>query len=297
MHSGGIKWVVSLFFCLFCDASISQTVYAVTRLTDNNLFTVNIEGPNVDEDGNLFVVNFQKNGTIGKVSADGSVSVYVTLPEGSTANSIMFDKLGNMLLADWTGHNILKVDKQTKIVSVFARANFNQPNDLTINSNGQLFASDPDWKNSKGKLWRIDPNGEVLLLDDKMGTTNGIELSPDQKTLYVNESVQRKIWSFKVLDDGSITNKKLFFEFDDFGLDGMKCDRNGNLYVTRHGKGTIAVLSPKGKMIEEVYVLGTKPSNLVFGGPQKKTLYITLQDCGCINVAKTKIAGREYRGK
>ena len=63
---------------------------------------------------------------------------------GSTANAIQFDKKGNMLLADFSGHNILKVDTKTKKVSVFVHSeSFNQPNDICINKKGQLFASDP----------------------------------------------------------------------------------------------------------------------------------------------------------
>ena len=119
---------------------------------------------------------------------------------------------------------------------------FNQPNDICINKKDQIFASDPNWKESTGKLWRIDKGGKAVLLTDQMGTTNGIALSPKENILYVNESVQRKIWTFDVDAKGNISNKRLFAEFPDFGFDGMKCDAEGNLYVTRYGKGAIAVL-------------------------------------------------------
>ena len=76
--------------------------YQTQDLTAENLFTGNIEGPNVDKKGNLYVVNFQKDGTIGVVSKKGKVKLFVTLPEGSTANSIMFDVNENLLLADFT---------------------------------------------------------------------------------------------------------------------------------------------------------------------------------------------------
>jgi sugar lactone lactonase YvrE len=85
----------------------------------------------------------------------------------------------------------------------------------------------------------------VTLLDNEMGTTNGIEVSPNGKTLYVNESVQRNMWAFDLGGDGSLTNKRLLKRFDDHGLDGMRCDVAGNLYVTRHGKGTVVILSPR----------------------------------------------------
>jgi sugar lactone lactonase YvrE len=249
----------------------------------------------VDKAGNLYVVNYQKDGTIGLVRPNGEVELYVTLPGSSIANAIMFDKKGNMLLADWVGHNVLKVDKKTKAVSVYVHSDqFNQPNDLCINNKGQLFASDPSWANGTGKIWRIDGPGKAKLLDDKMGTTNGIELSPDEKKLYVNESVQKKIWVFDVNTKGDLSNKRLFFEFTDFGMDGMKCDKLGNLYVTRHGKGTIAILSPEGKLVREVQMKGKATSNITFGGPDGKSCFVTLQDRKCVEVFESEVAGKRF---
>ena len=78
------------------------------------------------------------------VHPDGTVELFVILPEPSNANAIQFDAKGDMLLADWTGHNILRVNMKTKAVSVFCHNDqFNQPNDICINKKGQLFASDP----------------------------------------------------------------------------------------------------------------------------------------------------------
>jgi gluconolactonase len=263
--------------------------------TAENIFTTNIEGPAFDKKGNLFVVNFQKDGTIGHVKSDGSVEIYVTLPEGSTANSIQIDSKGCMFLADFTGHNVLKLDPKTKKVSIHAHHDrFNQPNDLCINKKDQLFASDPNWKESTGQIWRIDPDGRATLLMDGMGTTNGIELSPNEKTLYVNESVQRKVWAFDVDAAGNISNKRLFAEFSDYGFDGMKCDKNGNLYITRYGKGTIVVLSPEGKQLKEVQLKGKNCSNLVFGGRDGKTVFVTLQDRRGMEKFQNDIAGKNY---
>jgi len=265
--------------CVCFAQQTSSKLFTATDHTKENLFTNNIEGPAFDRKGNLYVVNFQKDGTIGLVKPDGQAELFITLPEGSTANSIQFDSKGNMFLADFTGHNVLKVETETKKVSVHVhRDDFNQPNDLCINKKDQLFASDPNWKESTGKIWRIDPDGKVFLLIEGMGTTNGIALSPDEKTLYVNESVQRRVWAFDVDASGGISNKKLFAEFPDFGFDGMKCDKKGNLYIARYGKGTIAVLSPEGKQVREITLKGKKCSNLVFGGKKGKEVFVTLQD-------------------
>ena len=269
-----------ILLVLFVTTFVScQTPFVATDHTAENLFTNNIEGPAFDEQGNLYVVNFGKDGTIGRVKPDGSAELFITLPEGSTANSIKFDSKGNMYLADYTGHNVLKVDMKTKQVSAYVHdERFNQPNDIIVNRKDQLFASDPNWKEGSGQIWRIDQEGTAVLLAKDMGTTNGIALSPDEKTLYVNESVQRKIWAFDVDDQGNISNKRLFAEFPDFGFDGMACDNKGNLYVTRYGKGVIAILSPDGKVTREVPLKGKRCSNLVFGGKKGKTVYVTMQD-------------------
>lgn len=279
-----------------CVLSGSAQLHVARDLTSENLFSENIEGPNVDKEGNLFVVNAERDGTIGLVKPNGEVLLWLVLPKSSLANSIMFNENGNLLLADWKGHNILFVDKKTKAVAVYAHSDqFNQPNDLCINKKGQLFASDPDWKNSTGKLWRIDRGGgKPVLLKENMGTTNGIELSPDDKKLYVNESVQRKVWVFDVDKSGTLSNQKLFYQFDDFGLDGMKCDKKGNLYITRHGKGTVVVLSPKGELIREISVKGKSISNITFGGKDGKTCFVTLQDRKCIEMFENDIAGKNY---
>ena len=276
------------------SAQKKPALFEAQDLTQENTFSQNIEGPNFDKAGNLYVVNFQKDGTIGKINTkDGSGEVFVTLADSSTANSIVFNSEGNMYLADFKGHNILEVNMKTKAVSVYVHSSqFNQPNDICITSKGKLFATDPNWRAGSGQLWRIDKGGNPVLLERRLGTANGIALGPDEKNLYINESVQRKIWRYDVDDAGNIFNKKLFAEFPDFGFDGMKCDKAGNLYVCRHGKGVIAVLSPDGKLIREVPLKGKLCSNLVFGGKDKKTVYVTLQDRKCIETFRVDIAGK-----
>lgn len=272
-----------------------QQLFVASDHTAENIFTSGIEGPAFDEDGNLYVVNFAREGTVGIVKPDGSASLFLTLPEGSVANSIKFDREGDMYLADYTGHNVLKVDMKTKAITTYVHNDdFNQPNDIIVNKRDQLFASDPNWKAKTGQLWRIDSGGKAVLLSDEMGTTNGIALSPDEKILYVNESVQRKIWAFDVDRKGNISNKRLFAEFPDFGFDGMACDNVGNLYVTRHGKGTIAILSPEGKLLREVQLKGKRCSNLVFGGKEGKTVYVTMQDRKGIEKFRVENPGKGF---
>ncbi|WP_422348700.1 SMP-30/gluconolactonase/LRE family protein [Flagellimonas sp.] len=272
-----------------------NTMYQSSVFTPPNGFPSGIEGPAVDANGTLYAVNFERPGTIGKVDAQGNAQLFVELPDGSVGNGIRFNGQGDMLIADYTKHNILKVDMDTHEITVFAHnAQMNQPNDIAIMDNDILFASDPDWENSKGQIWRIDTNGTFTLLETDMGTTNGIEVSPDNKTLYVNESVQRNIWAYDLTSQGEISNKRLFHTFKDFGMDGMRCDDQGNLYVTRYGKGTIVKISPKGDVLQEIQLTGKRASNIAFGGSKGTTAFVTLQDNGNVETFTVESPGRSF---
>ncbi|MEL0096347.1 MAG: SMP-30/gluconolactonase/LRE family protein [Planctomycetaceae bacterium] len=254
----------------------AEELYKSVVLTKTGEFTSGIEGPAADNQGNVYAVNFGEQGTIGLVDETGKGKRVQTLPKGSVGNGIRFDNSGNMFIADYPKHNILRVDANTGKLSVFAHEpKMNQPNDLAIDGDGNLYASDPNWGASTGQLWRISNKGIVAKLAGEMGTTNGIEVSPDGKRLYVNESVQRNVWRFDLSKDGKVSNKTLMKKFDDFGFDGMRCDVKGNLYITRHGKGTVVVLSPKGRVLREIDVLGKHPTNLAFGGSDGRTVFVT----------------------
>lgn len=253
-----------------------EKLFVATPFTEAGSFTAGVEGPACDAVGNVYAVNFARQQTVGKVGPDGRAEVYVTLPGKSTGNGIVFDRAGQMYVADYVGHNVLRVDPTTREIAVFAHEDrMNQPNDLAIAPDGTLYASDPSWDKGTGQVWRVDTSGAVALVAPDMGTTNGIEVSPDGKTLYVNESVQRNVWAFPIAPDGSLGDKRLLKKFDDHGFDGMRCDVDGNLYITRHGKGTVVKLSPEGKAIQEIDVLGPSPTNICFGGPDGRTAYVT----------------------
>ena len=277
------------------EAQDGLPLYKSEVFTEPAGFPSGIEGPAVASNGLLYVVNFEKPGSIGEVTPDGKASLFVILPEGSIGNGIRFNGNGDMLIADYTGHNILKIDMDTKEVSVFAHNDkMNQPNDIAISDTDILFASDPDWKNSTGQLWRIDTDGKVTLLEGDMGTTNGIEVSPDNKTLYVNESDQRNVWAYDLSPQGNISNKRLLIKFNDFGMDGMRSDVKGNLYIARHGKGTVVKLSPKGQVLEEIKLTGKTPSNIAFGGNKGTIAFVTLQDNGNIERFEVEHPGRSF---
>jgi sugar lactone lactonase YvrE len=282
---------------LFVSLSEAEELYVAKPLTKSGEFTPGIEGPACDAEGNIFAVNFTRQGTIGRVAPDGQGAVFVELKDGSICNGIRFDKQGKMYAADYTNHNVLAIDPKTKSIDVLAHDDrMNQPNDLAIASDGTLYASDPNWSDGTGQLWRIDTQGNVQQLATGMGTTNGIEVSPDGKTLYVNESVQRNIWSFKITRDG-ISDKKLLKKFTDHGFDGMRSDVDGNLYVTRYGKGTVVKISPGGEILREINVLGAKPSNICFGGPDGRTAYVTEVEHTRLVSFRVDRPGRSWQAK
>ncbi|NML23114.1 SMP-30/gluconolactonase/LRE family protein [Pseudoflavitalea sp. G-6-1-2] len=276
-----------------CAQQPAKELFKATVLTPVNSFTSDVEGPAVDKNGVLYAVNFQKQSTIGKVLEDGTASVYVTLPQGSTGNGIRFDSHGNMLVADYTGHNILKVDATTQAITVLAHEpTMYQPNDIAIDSKDRIYASDPNWKENSGRIWRIDPDGKVSLLDSVTnGAANGIEVSPDEKTLYVNGG--KFIWVYD-LSNGNISNRKVLIEFPDHTVDGMRCDIKGNIYLARFGKGVVAKISPKGEILKEIPVGGKQTTNVAFGGKDGRTVYVTLMDKGNIESFLADDPGREY---
>jgi gluconolactonase len=277
-----------------CSAQSAQTkgLFVSSVFTPVNSFTSGVEGPAVDVYGNLYAVNFHHNGTIGKVTPDGKTTVFIELADGSIGNGIRFDKHGNMLIADYTNHNILKVDMKSREIQKFAHEpRMSQPNDIAIDKTGRLYASDPNWKAGTGQVWRIDMDGKTTLLDS-MATVNGIDVSPDERTLYVNEKL--KIWAYDLSPAGEVSNKRLLIEFPDFGMDGMRCDSKGNIYQARFGKGTIVKVSPTGKVMQEIKLAGKKPTNVAFGGKDGKTMYVTMQDQGNIECFRVDEPGREW---
>ncbi|WP_054204062.1 SMP-30/gluconolactonase/LRE family protein [Pseudoalteromonas porphyrae] len=254
-----------------------------TDLVTDNTFTQGVEGPAFYKN-HLYAVNFAQQGTIGKVDNAGNTQLFVKLPNDSVGNGLQFDAQGNLYVADYVNHNVLKVAADTKQISVFAHNSaMNQPNDIAITKRGALFASDPNWANSSGQLWRINADGQTVLLENKMGATNGVAVNNDNTKLYVNESVQRNIWQYDLDSDLNISNKQLLISFDDHGMDGMRVDNQGNIFVARYGAGVILKISPAGKVLHTYTLKGQHPTNVAFNEEQTK-LYVTMQKRGAIEV-------------
>jgi sugar lactone lactonase YvrE len=283
------------------SAIAQETLFQTRQITPTGEYTFGIEGPAVDQRGNLYVVNFGKPGTIGKLPPGAAQSeLFSTLPEGSVGNAIRFDGEGRMFVADYKKHNVFLVSPDGKDVKPYFHSDdFNQPNDMTVAADGTIYASDPHWKRHDGQIWRISKSadgeavGEKMTSPRPMSTTNGIDLSPDGRTLYVGESDTREIWAYGI-DGTRLTAPRLVKRFADFDIDGLRTDIDGNLFVARILKGSIAELSPQGNLKREIQLTAPEPTNLAFGGEDGKTVFVTQRKGGFIETFRTDRPGREF---
>ncbi len=296
-----MRRLIGLAFVAVALPAMAQPLFESRQLTPNGEYTFGIEGPAVDAGGNFYAVNHLRPGTIGKVAAGAARSeLFAELPAGSVGVSIRFGRDNRMFVADYKQHNIFVFDPGAAVPRVYFHSdNFNQPNDMAIACDGAIYASDPSWKRRDGQIWRIVPDadgtgrGEPMTSARKSGTTNGIDLSPDEKTLYVGESETREIWAYRI-DGSNLAAPRLIRKFADHSLDGLRTDIDGRIYVARILKGTIEVLAPDGKTVREIPLRASEPTNLAFGGPDGKTVYITQRKGGFIETFRVDRPGREF---
>jgi len=162
----------------------------------------------------------------------------------------------------------------------------NSPNDVIVARNGAIYFTDPPYglnDKHEGKelpyqgVYRLGVRGKLTLLDNTFDRPNGLAFSPDESKLYIDDTAKRHIRVFDVRKDGSINNSKVFTELKGpkpGNPDGMKVDLHGNVYCT--GSGGVWVITPSG---EPLGVIETPEvsSNVAWGDPDFKTLYITAQ--------------------
>jgi len=211
------------------------------------------------------------------------------------ANGLDFDKDGRLVAAEGanTGGNrrITRTEKGGTITVLADKWNgkrFNSPNDLTIDTKGRIYFTDPRYVGSEPReidtesVYRIDTNGDVQRILTEVQKPNGILLSPDMKTLYVADSPsapkgKRLLLSYSLLYEPGLRGKTVLHDFgEDRGIDGMCIDVKGNIYATA-GRGKTAgvtIFAPDGKKLGFI-ATPEDPSNCVFGGADRKMLYIT----------------------
>src|ERR1051326_511656 len=162
----------------------------------------------------------------------------------------------------------------------------NSPNDVTIDTKGRIYFSDPRYTGDEPReidtesVYRIDADGTVTQLITDVQKPNGILIAPDMKTLYVadsNPKGNQQLLAFPLKADGSVGEKKLLYDFGkDRGIDGMVVHAKGNIYGAAGDgkKGGVYIFNPEGKQIGFIPVPET-PTNCVFGDKDRKSLYVT----------------------
>ena len=256
------------------------------------------EGPLWRPDGKLWFSDVTGN-VVRSVTPSGQVEVLIRNAGGETnappgsfigPNGMIADKDGTVLLCQHSNRRIVRVAKDlqmTPVLEKFEGKRFNSPNDLVYRSDASLYFTDPPYgllKQDEDPAKEINFNGVFRYADGKvqvvvndLSRPNGIALSPDEKTLYVsNSDEKRKVWMrYDLAPAGSVSNGRVFAdvtaEKEDGLPDGMKVDSQGNVYAT--GPGGIWVFSADGRHLGTIKPPET-PANCNWG-EDGKTLFIT----------------------
>jgi len=265
------------------------------------------EGPAADARGNLFFSDIPAN-TILKMTPEGAVSVFRS--DSGRTNGNAFDAKGRLVSCEGSGlgaggrRRVVRTDMKTGAISVltdrFEGKRYNSPNDVCVDGAGRIWFTDPrygdrgDMEMDVEGVYRVDSDGRVarVLGQPDVEKPNGIAVAPDGKTLYVVDSNDqpggnRKVWAFDVSPKGDLGKGRTVFDFGQGrGGDGVRTDVDGNLWVaagiqTSRPPGEVVdipqgvyVISPQGKLLGRVPIPEDYVTNLAFGGPERKTLYV-----------------------
>jgi len=259
------------------SADLSEVVAGeVEKVADGFQFT---EGPVWHSDGYLLFSDIPANQIVKWLAGGREV---FREPSGNS-NGLTFDPQGRLLACEHGNRRVSRTNKDGSIVTLADTYNgkrLNSPNDLCVRSDGTIYFTDPDYGTPRGEkdldfqgVYRIDTE-EKLHLEAKEGfrKPNGTALSPDQKILYVDDTEVGVVHAFDVQADGSLKNDRVLIEIPPRGLDGMKVDTKGNLYVT--ARDGVWVVDSSGNHLGTIEVPET-PANCAFGDQDNKTLYIT----------------------
>jgi gluconolactonase len=241
------------------------------------------EGPMWDEAGFLYVSDETIN-KIFRLHPDGKKEEVIALgdPDGNT-----FDRQRRLIDCASVLRAIIEVtpDGKYKILADhYDGKKLNSPNDVIIGPDGAIYFTDPTLDLVAGEkqeipfqgVYRLDAKGNVKLLTKDLTQPNGLAFAPDGRHFYVDDSEKRNIRVYDVASDGTLTNGRIFGEEPggkgDGVPDGIKVDKNGNLYVT--GPKGIWVWDAQGNHLGTI-VIPEQPANLTWGDKDYRTLYIT----------------------
>ncbi len=238
------------------------------------------EGCSVAKDGKVYFTD-QPNDRIYVWDEKSGIHIF---KEGTErANGTYFDSEGNLLACADLHNRIVKFTPAGQMVPVLSEGYegkpFNGPNDLWPDNKGGIYFTDPYyhrdyWEGGRRQMqdaegvYYLAADGSLKRLVGGTGQPNGIVGSPDGKWLYVADIRQKTIWKYEILADGSLKNPMAFAPV---GSDGMTIDTEGNIYVTW---GNVIIFNKAGEKTDEISLPET-PSNVCFGGRDRKTLFIT----------------------
>lgn len=248
----------------------------VERFGGDFMFT---EGPVwVTKDGGYLLISDIYNNETMKMAAPDQPAVYRHFTNAGNGNSM--DAQGRLYTAERDGHRIARLElngEVTTFAGQYEGKRFNSPNDVVVRSDGQVYFSDPASAAVFGKreldfngVYHVTPDGNVTLIA-KMTRPNGVALTPDGKTLYVDDTTDRKVLAFDLDPGGNASHERVFLSDLEGGPDGLRVAANGNVYIAT---GPVVVYSPEGKLIRTIH-LPEQAANLEFGGSDLKTLFIT----------------------
>jgi len=268
-----------------------------------------LEGPAVDALGNVVFSDIPGK-RIWKMDAKGDISTFRA--DSGRTNGNTFDAQGRLISCEGTEQGpgrrrVVRTDLKTGKVEVlterFAGKRYNSPNDVVVDPQGRIWFTDPLYAPDRSimeldqeAVYRIDLDGKVTRVvgQPAIGRPNGLAITPDGKTLYLIDSdysradANRKIWAFDIAGDGSIGKQREVYSFGrGRGGDGMRLDVRGNLWVAAGISSPrspsesgdvptgVYVISPQGELLGRIPISEDVITNVAFGGPDKKTLYVT----------------------
>jgi gluconolactonase len=253
------------------------------------------EGPIGMPDGSLIFTETQAN-RITRIAPDGSTSTFLENTNGS--NGLAFDAKGRLLSVQTTpGQTRIGViypkGSETTLSDNFDGKSFGRPNDLVVSTKGGVYFTEPGPNAPPAgtpppatpplapAVYYIPPGGKAMKVAEGIERPNGIMLSRDEKTLYVNNSNGEYLLAFDVNADGSLANRRNFVKYQGgsknergvfaSGADGIAIDNEGRLYLAT--AAGVEVVSEKGAHLGTIPV-SRAPQNLAFAGKDKRTLYI-----------------------
>lgn len=233
------------------------------------------EGTAVNASGEVFFQDIPNSKTY-KVDLEGKLTALALSSKHASGTAFSAD--GRRYVAAGTG-KVISYDLSGKENVV---ADEISGNDLVVARNGNVYVTSPNGSDKPGKLFLIKPDGKKILVDEGIKFDNGLALSPDQTQLYVTESTSHWVWVFQVQADGTLAYKQKYGwlhvpdEAENAWADGIKCDREGRIYVA--SKPGIQVLDQTGRVNAILPLPSGQASNLCFGGKNFDTMYVTCND-------------------